>query len=329
MIVRNVAIVTGAAGYIGNVLCKILKEQNTHVIGIDNNYYRMSMPDFHQRTRRFVDQICIGSYEGFDTILKDNPDATIYHLAASSLIVPGECDPLGYFNNNVSKMHILLQAIQKTHKLIFASSAAVYGENQPIMQKIKETSCLDPSNVYGKTKLWGEQLIDLCYVQCGIRATSFRFFNVIGAYKDAGQQKGTPHIIPRLCEAAVNHIPFILDGANYPTADGTCIRDYIHVEDICRAMIHASDVMDIDPRPVHHKYNLGYGYGWSNRGVIDLFNQVIGRPVSVVAGPPRRHDPAYLVADGSRFSQDTGFIYNYYNTPKKEIIDSAWRYFKR
>ena len=322
---RKVAIVTGVAGYIGNVLCKILKEQNTYVIGIDNNYYQMSIPDFYQRMR-FVDQICIGSYEGFDAVLKYNPDATIYHLAASSLIVPGERDPLGYFNNNVSKMQMLLQTIQKTHKLIFASSAAVYGENQPVMQKIKETSCLDPSNVYGKTKLWGEQLIDL--VQNEIRATSFRFFNVIGAYKDAGQQKGTPHIIPRLCEAAVSHNPFILDGVDYPTPDGTCIRDYIHVEDICRALIHASDVMDNDPRPVHHKYNLGYGYGWSNRAVIDLFNQVIDRPVNVVIGPPRRHDPAYLVADGSLFSQDTGFVYKYYNTPKKEIIDSAWRYFK-
>lgn len=305
-------LVTGSHGYIGSVLCKTLTEEGHIVVAVDNKPYLGH--DF-----RYLEAVYNQSFDDdhiIDVIL-NNKIETIFHLAASSLLGPSATDPMQYYWNNTSKtvnfLHKLIKAGWRGH-IIFSSTAAVYGDRGRI---VTESDPLQPCNHYGHSKLMCEQAINTALIY-GIKTTTFRYFNVSGAYDDKGQNAGEPHIITRICNAAAGKAPLIVYGEDYETTDGTCIRDYVHVRDVCRAQIHAMD------NKVEGIYNLGTQGGTSVLDIIDTFMRVNGVDFDYEFGPRRIGDPTYLVASPWKF-MDSGFVYQHSTTD--EIVSSAWKYF--
>jgi UDP-glucose 4-epimerase len=317
------AIVTGAYGYIGSVLCKLLKEDGYYVVGIDND--PNSQLDWINNADRvkYCDDFLVADFVSDRALhlCNEYKDATIFHLAASSLLGPSATDPLLYFENNTAKTLQLIGDLRPSNRFIFASTAATYGISDRIL---KETSRLDPPNNYGKSKLWTEQMLDSYYALGHIRAVSFRFFCVVGAYGDVGQLPETPHIVNQLCDRSMKKEPFIINGTDYDTPDGTTIRDYLHVVDVCRALIHADKYLE-DKEPCHHKFNLGTNEGYSVRQMIDCFSKACAE-VEVTDGPRRVGDPPFLVANPTKFIKQTGFKYLYGADDLDKMMLSAWEY---
>jgi len=318
----NTAIVTGAYGYIGSVLCKLLKQESYFVIGVDND--KRSSEDWVKGKKRvqYCDDYLNEDFASanFNRVLKQNKDATVFHLAANSLLGPSATEPLMYYDNNTAKTLHLIGELAPTNKFIFASTAAVYAETDRV---VKETSRIDPPNNYGRSKLWCEQILDSYYELGHIRAASFRFFNVIGALDDVGQLPETPHIVNQLCDRAMKKQPFTLNGDDYPTDDGTCVRDYLHVVDVCRALIHADKYLH-DKESCHHKFNLGSQHGYSVKQIVDCFRENCS-DIDIRVGPRRIGDPPFLVANPNKFIKQTGFKYQHSDNLKNMII-SAWEY---
>jgi UDP-glucose 4-epimerase len=321
---KKVAIVTGAYGYIGSVLTKLLNEEGYYVIGIDIDPRALNTARFIRNSRtKYCDEFICEDFTSKRSlqIINDYPHATVFHLAANSLLGPSAYIPLDYYENNTAKTINLLQILEHSHKLVFASTAAVYAETDSI---VSENSLIDPPNNYGKTKLWCEQVFDACYEARQLRVASFRFFNVIGAYEDVGQLPDTPHIINKLCDKALrSDTPFVISGDDYPTFDGTCVRDYLHVVDVCRALIHAARHME-SSKPCSLKYNLGTGIGNSVMQIVNKFNEICTN-LDHRIGIRRIGDPPFLVADPSKFVQETGFKYKY-SADLDSMIRSAWEY---
>lgn len=318
------AIVTGAFGFIGSVLCKLLKEEDYIVVAVDNNE---SQFDRFYQTGYFDDYRVadFASPDVLSTIERSYPNATVFHLAASSLLGPSAYEPLSYFSNNTAKTLKLLETLRPTNKLIFASTAAVYAVDDTF---ITEESTLNPPNNYGLSKLWCEQMIDSYYELGGLKVASFRFFNVIGAYDDVGQQPNTPHVINQLIDRTLTNTKFELYGTDYPTTDGTCVRDYFHVLDVCRALIHADKYLEKKRKSCHYKFNLGTGRGYSVREIIDAFERVTDHKVKVKETKRRIGDPPFLVASPNHFINITKFKYQH-STDLDQMIASAWEYRKR
>ena len=317
------AIVTGAYGYIGSVLCKMLKEDGYYVVGIDHNPDSQSDWVTGKPRVKYCDDYLFADFTHKEAMhmYREYKDATIFHLAASSLLGPSATDPLLYFENNTAKTLQLISDLRPSNKFIFASTAATYGLSNRVLS---ETSKLNPPNNYGKSKLWTEQMLDAYHKLGSIRAVSFRFFCVIGAYEDVGQQPETPHIVNQLCDRAMREEPFTINGTDYDTHDGTTIRDYLHVVDVCRAMMHADKYLDTQ-EPCHHKFNLGTNDGYSVRQMVDCFTKQCA-PVEVVEGPRRVGDPAFLVANPNKFKRQTGFKYQYSADDLDLMMKSAWEY---
>ena len=318
----NVA-VTGSDGYIGSVLCKMLKEQGHNVFCCDNK----TSPTF--MTTTFDSTIVRFIHTTFDdpTFVRaiiDNDCQVVFHLAASSLLGPSAKDPLLYYYNNTARTTRFLQRLDSlgwTGHIIFSSTAAVYGAQD---QPVSESSPKQPCNHYGQSKLNCEQVLENMHLY-GTRATIFRYFNVVGAYGDAGQNYGEPHLLTRICNAAIGRVPLTVYGNDYDTRDGTCIRDYVHVRDICQAQIHAMNMDQINKQGAD-VFNLGTHEGTSVLEMIQQFQEVTGVKFDYTVGDKREGDPAFLVANPQKFI-DTGFKYQYSN--KEEIITSAWKYFNR
>lgn len=320
------AIITGAYGYIGTVLSKVLKSEGYHVIGIDNDP-RATDDWLHQNNRtRYFDEFLVDSFASDAGIhaLTEYPDATVFHLAANSLLGPSAYEPLKYFENNTSNTLKLLQHLRPTNRLVFASTAAVYAVTDK--QPIKETSKIGPPNNYGLSKLWCEQMIDSYHKLGHIKASSFRFFNVIGADGDVGQQMGTPHVIAQLCQAAIGDNPFQLYSTDYPTRDGTCVRDYFSVIDVARALVHADKYMESIESSCHFKFNLGTQNGFSVMEIITAFEDVIEQRVNVEIVDKRVGDPPLLVADPRKFIKQTKFKYKH-SESLRDMIRGAWEYY--
>ena len=307
-------LVTGSHGYIGSVLCKTLSEQGWQVYAVDNKEHLGG--DFRYfRTvynRSFDDDFIVNS------VLANNIH-TIFHLAASSLLGPSATDPLQYYWNNTAKTISFIRKLAKAGwkgRIIFSSTAAVYGDQ---VWPVTEKDMLIPCNHYGKSKLMCEQALDLAHMY-GIKTTVFRYFNVAGAYGDVGQDSEEPHIITRICNTAYDsNIPLTVYGSDYTTRDGTCIRDYVHVRDICTAQIFAMD------NQIDGTFNLGTNTGSTVKEIIYAFWSVNDIPISFSMGERREGDPAFLVANPNKFV-DMGFKYQYSSI--MHIVCSAWKYFK-
>lgn len=348
------AVVTGATGYIGSVLCKMLKEQGYYVLGID---YNQQSPNIN-KVKKYCDKLIINDFSK-DEVLAEIPKyATIFHLAASSLLGPSAERPIDYyFNNTVKSLRLIEHAVDHGHVFIFASTAAVYSEKQKktaawknlygtddleqMRSPVREDGIIAPPNNYGMSKLMTENMLDsITEAQNNgkrkwpLIAMSFRFFNVIGAYGDVGPNMYTPHIISSLIRAKKNPLTyeFKLNGNDFKTPDGTCIRDYVDVKDVCRALIHADMSYGKWPSRMHKdcKFNLGTGKGYSNKQILDTFKKVTsphfeGESFYYSIGERRVGDPPYLVADPSKFIEVSNFYYKY-SHDLETMISDAWSY---
>ena len=307
-------IVTGAAGYIGGQIALQLKDAGHSVTGID----RRPLPGHLEGVMQFV-QADFDSDESYRRLVELRPDAVV-HCAGTSLVGPSIKHPSDYYNNNVAKtmnlLHIMMNAVPQT-RFIFSSSAAVYGE--PIMTPCHEVDPKEPISPYGESKLMVEMILESYHRAYGLDYVAFRYFNACGADSQGrhGQEPGATHIIARVLESIRDNTEFVLNGIDYPTPDGTCVRDYVHVEDIARA-----HVMALDSKVTAGVYNLGSNNGTSNREIIDTAQQVTGSATVVQLGQTRPGDPPILTASAAKFDTVTGSAWRKHDL--HDMISHAW-----
>jgi len=312
-------VVTGAAGFIGGEILLKLIDAGYDVLAIDR-----VMPPGHLipvpcqwHTGDFSTEL------GLDAIKRFCPDV-IVHCAGTSLVGPSVANPEEYYNNNFIKTKILLDYLIANHdkqvRFIFSSSAATYGN--PIMTPIQEIDPAEPISPYGESKLMVDWMLKRYAHAYGLDYVSFRYFNACGADSQTrhGQAPGATHIIARVLESVKNNKDFTLYGSNYPTEDGTCIRDYIHVEDLAEAHILA-----IDRSIPSDIYNLGTNAGNSNLAVVQLAAQITGTAIPMLHGPKREGDPAILTADASKFMGVSNWQPKY---TLEDIIRHAWSWYE-
>lgn len=313
-------LITGGAGYVGSVMSRRLLEEGHNVIVLDNLSHgnKDSIPE---GVTKFIN----GSIHEFGTLVtKDDHVDAVIHLAG--LIAAGESMnvPEIYWDNNVIGTLRMLDGMRDLgiKKIVFASSAAVYGDPEVI--PITEDSKKDPTNTYGMTKLAMDMAITSECFAHGLAAASLRFFNVAGAYKDAGERHPVEtHIIPILLDvAAGKRESFTLFGDDYETLDGTCVRDYIHVVDLANAAILALDKIN---EGKHSIYNLGSGTGFSNKQLVNVVRDVTGKDIKVNYADRRAGDPATLVASSERAMSELGWRPS--RPGIKDIISDAWQFY--
>ena len=313
-------LVTGGAGYIGGTLTRMLLAAG-HQVWVYDNFC-------HSQRAALApgEHLVEGALE--DRALNESPLATgrfdgIMHFAA--LIEAGEsmkC-PEVYFRNNTVGTLTLLEAMQATghDRLVFSSSAACYGE--PEKTPIAEDARLAPTNPYGESKLLSEQMMRWMSDLRGLRFAALRYFNVAGAIAGYGEaHEPESHLIPLVLDVALGRRASIkIFGEDYPTPDGTCVRDYIHVEDLGHAHLLALAALDTHQQLI---YNIGNGEGFSVLEVIDSVRRVTGRPIAVERCPRRPGDPAVLVASSAAIERDLGWSPRF--PALDDIVRSAWEW---
>lgn len=313
--------VTGAAGYIGGETVLKLTDAGHEVLGVDlvkPADYLLHLPNTWWCEHDFASEV------GLATIGMFEPEAII-HCAGTSLVGPSVLNPRQYYDNNFVKTKHLLDYLidnKLTHiRFIFSSSAATYGN--PVMTPVQEIDPAEPISPYGQSKLMIDWMLKSYQQAYGIDFVSFRYFNACGADSQArhGQPNGATHIIARILESVKNKQDFILYGTDYSTPDGTCIRDYIHVEDLAQAHIVATDRSI--PSGI---YNLGTNTGYSNLEVIRAAAQNTGVNIPVLHGPKREGDPAVLTADANKFMSVSKWQPKFVMT---DIINHAWAWYNR
>ncbi len=313
-------LVTGGAGYIGGTVTKLLLERGHSVVVYDNLCHarRSMVPP----GATFVEGDVADS-KRLEEIFSSDTFAGVMHFAA--LIEAGDSmrKPETYFRNNTAATLGLLQAMlnKNLKKLVFSSTAAVYGE--PVSTPILEDAALIPTNPYGESKLLVEQMLSWIHRVHGLRYASLRYFNVAGAIPGRGEaHEPESHIIPLILDVALGRRQSIkIFGQDYPTPDGTCIRDYIHVQDLAEAHLLAFEGLDVRDRMI---YNLGNGVGFSVREVVESARRVTGHPIPVDEMPRRPGDPAVLIAGSAKIETDLGWKPKY--TQLDDIVRSAWEW---
>ena len=297
-------LVTGGAGYIGSVVAAQLAESGHHVVVLDDlsTGHADAVPAGATFRRGSIREDALA-------VLRTGIDAVL-HFAAKSLVGESVAHPNRYWANNLGGTLALLEAmhVAGTRKIVFSSTAAVYGEPERV--PITETDPVRPTNPYGATKIAVDTALTEYARMHQIGAVSLRYFNVAGAYRDAsGAWRGErhnpeTHLIPAVLAAARSGEVFQLFGDDYPTPDGTCIRDYIHVSDLARAHLLA---LDATTAGRHAIYNLGSGTGYSNLQVLDSCREVTGLDIPAKVAPRRSGDPAVLVASSEAIATELGW----------------------
>jgi UDP-glucose 4-epimerase len=249
----------------------------------------------------------------------------VVHLAASSLVGESVLEPAKYYRSNVVAALALLDCMlaRGVEQLVFSSTAAVYGE--PRKQPIDEDDPVAPTNPYGESKLAFERALRWYSGAYGLRSISLRYFNAAGATARCRERHDPEtHLVPLVLQAAAGKRPEVtVFGADYPTPDGTCVRDYIHVSDLARA--HVLALQALSSGHPGGAYNLGCGgKGYSVRQVIDVAGKVCGREIPVRVGPRRPGDPAVLVASSSRIARELGWKPRFQDL--RAIVASAWEH---
>lgn len=316
-------LVTGGAGYIGSVLTEQLVSDGHEVVVYDNlaKGHAQAIVDGAE----FVDGDLIEG-DKLNQTLSDNRIEAVIHMAAFSLVGESSEQPAKYFHNNVVAGLALLDGMLAcgVKKVVFSSTAAVYGE--PEKQPISESDPTNPTNPYGETKLAFERAMHWYEHAYGLRYASLRYFNAAGATEHCGEDHDPEtHLIPITLQVAAGKRSHVeIYGDDYPTTDGTCIRDYIHVVDLARAHILALDVLN-ERSAI---YNLGCGGdGYRVREVIEAAQRVTGKEIPVRIGPRRPGDPAVLIASSDRIKHELGWAPAFQDL--EMIIDSAWRWMQR
>jgi UDP-glucose 4-epimerase len=290
----SVIIVTGSAGYIGGQTALLLKDAGHEVYGIDRR-------DPPKHLRGICDKFLYQDFASdvaLSWIISKQPDAII-HCAGTSLVGPSMQDPSEYYNNNVAKTLRLLDIVRKSLprcRFVFSSSAATYGE--PMVSACYETDSCTPLSPYGESKLMIDMMLESYHRAYNLNYVSFRYFNACGADPRGrhGQEPGATHLIAKLLEATRDDGQFRIYGDDYPTTDGTCIRDYVHVEDIARA--HA---LALDRKIPAGIYNLGSNQGTSVKQIMDRARKIIGKMPYIGVEARRAGDPPELTATSKKF----------------------------
>ncbi|HZZ38262.1 MAG TPA: UDP-glucose 4-epimerase GalE [Acidobacteriaceae bacterium] len=312
-------LVTGGAGYIGGTVASILSRAGYSVVIYDNLCHaeRSMVP----ADAEFV-QGDIADRPRLEAVLSSGIDGVL-HFAA--LIEAGEsmAKPELYFRNNTAATLTLFEAMISTgvRRLVFSSTAAVYGE--PDSTPIREDAPLRPTNAYGESKLLVEKMLAWMYRVHGFACASLRYFNVAGALEGRGEaHEPESHLIPLVLDVALGRREKIkIYGEDYPTPDGTCIRDYIHVEDLAHAHRLALEAL---AEPKQLVYNIGNGSGFSVREVIESARRATRHPIPVEVVPRRPGDPAVLIASSEKIGRELGWKPQH--TALDSIMESAWRW---
>lgn len=292
------AIITGAGGFIGRVLQVKLREAGYYVIGLDlNNNYTEFVEEWYQM-----------SYSDIGKLSETLSDTTvIFHLGADSLLGPSVDNPLKYYQNNVGEMAKMLQGLVDQWwggSIIFASSAATYGDVSVLQLPLFEGMAGVTNNPYGSTKLVGEMMLRESCEAYRLKAYSMRFFNVAGSYKGEGQAPDQPHILTRMSMGLEKEETFYINGDDYETSDGTCVRDYIHVSDVCDALIAAAEKLNNEPSGTYDVFNVCSGKGVSNKELAEQFSDIY--PFQYAYKPSRPGDPAHLVGAPNKMNRELG-----------------------
>lgn len=312
----------GGAGYIGSHMAKMLAGHGHAVTVFDN------LSTGHRSAVQwgtFIEADLLDA-AALDNVFGAARFDAVMHFSAYSLVDESVRQPYRYYENNVGGALNLLQAMQRhgVGRLVFSSTASVYGN--PAAALIDEDHAKAPINPYGMSKLMVERMLADAAAAYGLRSVALRYFNAAGASEAAeigeAHQPET-HLIPNVLKAVLGQGPGLkVFGADYPTADGTCVRDYVHVEDLAQAHALALDYMERHDGA--HAFNLGSGQGFSVREVIAAVEQATGRQVPYEMAPRRAGDPAVLVASNERAKQELGWQPKYNDL--RSIIESAWRW---
>ena len=309
-------LVAGGAGYIGSVTAAYLIEAGHTVSVLDNlsNGHRRAVPPGAELVvgdvsdRALLDQVMPGK----DAVL---------HFAASIDIGESMSNPISHFRNNSGNTFVLLEAMlaHDVKKLVFSSTAALYGN--PSRVPIEEGEPLKPTNAYGESKHLVEKVLAWLNSQNGFRYASLRYFNAAGGCAQRGEDhRPETHLIPLILEVAQGKRPHIsIFGTDYPTRDGTAVRDYIHIEDLASAHVLALEALQERDKLI---YNLGNGVGFTVKEVVEVVRQVTGHPIPVLEAPRREGDPAELVASSRSIREELGWRPRYPDL--ESIVSSAW-----
>jgi UDP-glucose 4-epimerase len=320
-------LVTGGAGYVGSVSVERLLESGHDVVILDDlsTGHREAVPPTAS-----VEVASYGDAEAMERLLERARVDAILHCAARSLVAESVRDPARYYHENVAGGIVLLEAARQAgvERIVFSSTAAVYGV--PDATPILETAPLRPINPYGETKRTFEGALRFYGEAYGLRSVSLRYFNVAGATEQNGElHEPETHLIPNLLRAAETGKPVTIFGDDYPTPDGTPVRDYIHVSDLADAHLLALEATaPDDPRTDNALVcNLGIGEGFSVREVVDAAAAVVGRAIPMTTGPRRTGDPPVLVASAERAREVLGWAA--VRPTVEEMIGSAWEWRRR
>ena len=321
-------LVTGGAGYVGSVSVEALLAAGHEVVVLDD------LSKGHRAAVVEGARLVVGTYAdrgSLDALLATTRVDAVLHCAARSLVGESMADPALYYRENVAGGVTLLEALRTAGvgRLVFSSTAAVYGE--PAVVPIREDAALAPVNPYGETKRSFEGALRWYAAAYGLRSVSLRYFNVAGASARNGEvHEPETHLIPNVLAAAEGRASVTVFGTDYPTPDGTCVRDYIHVEDLARAHLLALEATDsTDARTsgpgggaAALAINLGNGGGFSVREVLAAAEAATRQAVPRTEGPRRAGDPPVLVADATRAREILGW--EPANRDLEGIVASAW-----
>lgn len=318
-------LVTGAAGYIGSHAVKSVLASGHRVVALDNlsRGHRVSLPSdlpFVEADVRDTARVA--------SVLRSEHIDCVMHFAAFAYVGESVENPLLYYDNNTGGTLSLLKAVEQSEcrRVVFSSTCATYGE--PDSMPIGEETPQNPINPYGASKLFSERMLR----ELGRKLPSFscamlRYFNVAGTATDGTlgeHHEPETHLIPVILQTALGiREKLVVFGDDYATPDGTCIRDYIHVEDLVEAHVAVMEAL----RPGDQRvYNLGIGRGYSVKEILDAARSVIGRPLAVEMGPRRPGDPPALYADASKIFRELGWKAK--RTDVAATIESAWKWFQ-
>lgn len=316
-------LVCGGAGYIGSHCVYELIGRGEEVVVVDNlqTGHRSAV---HEKAKFYEGNVM--DFDFMDKVFKENSIDAVIHFAANSLVGESMEQPLKYYNNNVYGAQKLLEAMiaNDVKKIVFSSTAAVYGEPKTV--PVVETLDTNPTNTYGETKLAMEKMMRWCDQAHGVKFIALRYFNVAGAHENGliGEDHSPEtHLIPLILQVPLGKRESIMIyGEDYPTADGTCIRDYIYIKDLIEGHILALERLragaDSDV------FNLGNGNGFSVKEMIEAARRVTGHPIPAKVAARRAGDPAVLVASSDKAKEILGWTPKYLNV--EEIIASAWNF---
>jgi UDP-glucose 4-epimerase len=318
-------LVTGGAGYIGSFTVDKLVEKGFNVVVVDNlsSGNRRNMNE-----KAEFRELDILDKEALEKVFSEfNIDAVV-HFAGKIEVEESMYDPKKYFDNNILGGLNILEAMIKNNvkNIVFSSSAAVYGI--PNKKKVSEEAEKKPINFYGQTKLWFEELLEWYDKIHEIKSVCLRYFNAAGAAIDGSKgeiRKKETHVIPILFDKIQQQQPFSIFGDDYPTRDGTCVRDYIHVLDLADAHIRALSYLEENNQS--NIFNVGTSEGISVKELVEQAQKITGQTTQIQIAPRRPGDPPFLVADNTKITQILNWRPRYSDV--STILESAWKWMNR